>query len=161
MCHRGLVRCATGSLSPCHHHIKGTPTGPLVVKGCGLRRAYDCSRRALCSKPASPAKPFGRQPQQCSCVQILMHDGRARISSAKLPISDSPASPQVVQLWRADLAQINPKAAEALADPAQYGNLFPNLEAALETEQQMVRQATCFLLSAFVWTISAPALFLL
>ena len=35
--------------------------------------------------------------------------------------------PEVVTQWRADLAQQNPKAAESLADPAEYPNLFPNL----------------------------------
>ena len=45
---------------------------------------------------------------------------------------------QVVKLWREDLAHINPKAAESLADPAQYPNLFPNLDLALHAEQYQV-----------------------
>ncbi len=45
---------------------------------------------------------------------------------------------EVVQLWRKDLAKINPKAAESLADPAQYPNLFPDLELALEAEKLQV-----------------------
>ena len=35
---------------------------------------------------------------------------------------------QVVKLWRKDLAKINPKAAESLASPDEYLNLFPNLQ---------------------------------
>lgn len=46
---------------------------------------------------------------------------------------------QLVKLWREDLAKINPKAAEALADPGQYANLFPNLDLALQAEQSQVR----------------------
>lgn len=46
---------------------------------------------------------------------------------------------QVVKLWREDLAHINPKAAESLADPAQYPNLFPNLDLALHAEQYQVQ----------------------
>ena len=45
---------------------------------------------------------------------------------------------QVVKLWREDLGKINPKAAEALADPAQYSNLFPNLDLALQAEKFQV-----------------------
>ena len=39
-----------------------------------------------------------------------------------------------VKLWRKDLHKINPKAAESLADPGQYKNLFPNYDAALQVE---------------------------
>lgn len=45
---------------------------------------------------------------------------------------------QVVKLWRADLSKINPRAAEALADPAQYSNLFPNMDLAIQAEQHQV-----------------------
>ena len=41
----------------------------------------------------------------------------------------------MVQLWRKDLAKINPKAAESLADPAQYANLFPDMDLALKAER--------------------------
>ena len=45
---------------------------------------------------------------------------------------------RIVQLWRADLAQkVSPKAAEALADPAEYPNLFPDIHDALEAEKML------------------------
>ena len=47
---------------------------------------------------------------------------------------------QVVKVWRDDLSKINAKAAESLADPAQYPNLFPNYELALHAEQYQVLQ---------------------
>jgi coatomer subunit beta' len=37
-----------------------------------------------------------------------------------------------LELWKADLKTINEKAAEALADPAKYPNLFPDLEWAIK-----------------------------
>ena len=37
-------------------------------------------------------------------------------------------------MWKADLKQINEKAAEALADPAKYPNLFPDLDLALKVD---------------------------
>lgn len=38
----------------------------------------------------------------------------------------------VLEMWKTDLKQINEKAAEALADPVKYPNLFPDLEWALQ-----------------------------
>ncbi len=49
------------------------------------------------------------------------------------------AALQVVALWRKDLQKINPKAAESLADPGQYANLFPGMDLALQAEQLQVR----------------------
>ncbi|XP_035697788.1 coatomer subunit beta'-like [Branchiostoma floridae] len=40
----------------------------------------------------------------------------------------------VVQLWKEGLAKTNPKAADSLADPTQYENLFPGLREAFDTE---------------------------
>jgi coatomer subunit beta' len=39
---------------------------------------------------------------------------------------------EVTKIWKKDLEKQNAKAAEALADPAEYPNLFPNLEWALK-----------------------------
>ena len=36
--------------------------------------------------------------------------------------------PPVVATWKEDLAKLNPRAAEALADPSEYPNLFPELQ---------------------------------
>jgi coatomer subunit beta' len=38
----------------------------------------------------------------------------------------------VLELWKADLKTINEKAADALADPEKYPNLFPDLQWALK-----------------------------
>ncbi len=56
---------------------------------------------------------------------------------------------QVVQLWRKDLSKINPKAAESLADPAQYKNLFPNIDLALQAEQVQASPPSSILLFLF------------
>jgi coatomer subunit beta' len=42
---------------------------------------------------------------------------------------------RILELWKADLKQTNEKAAESLADPAKYPNLFPDFEIALQVEQ--------------------------
>ena len=46
----------------------------------------------------------------------------------------------VVGLWQEDLSQTNPKAAQALADPTEYENLFPELKQALVAEQVLKQE---------------------
>jgi hypothetical protein len=43
--------------------------------------------------------------------------------------------PRLVELWKKDLARINARVAESLADPTSYPNLFPELEWALKAEE--------------------------
>jgi len=47
---------------------------------------------------------------------------------------------EVVELWRADVAKVNEKAAEGLASPEQYGNLFNDLEGALLAEAALKKR---------------------
>jgi hypothetical protein len=42
---------------------------------------------------------------------------------------------RVVQLWRENLGSVNNKAANSLADPEEYENLFPGFVEARKTEQ--------------------------
>lgn len=44
---------------------------------------------------------------------------------------------RVVKLWKESLSKVNQKAADALADPIQYSNLFPGLQQALQAEQYL------------------------
>eukprot|EP01038_Epipyxis_sp_PR26KG_P006138 gene6138-8463_t len=67
-------------------------------------------------------------------IQLLIDAGRipeaAFMARTYMPSEIS----RVLELWRADLKQINEKAAEALADPVKYPNLFPDLSWALKVE---------------------------
>eukprot|EP00951_Prasinocladus_malaysianus_P021750 scaffold180608_cov24-Prasinocladus_malaysianus.AAC.1 len=69
------------------------------------------------------------------CIDLLVKAGRvpeaAFFARTYMPSKMS----EVVGLWRKDLQKVNPKAAESLADPADYPNLFPDLEWALKAEQ--------------------------
>ena len=49
---------------------------------------------------------------------------------------------RVVQLWREELAKTNKKAAESLADPTEYENLFPDLKEAVLAEKMLKRERT-------------------
>ena len=48
--------------------------------------------------------------------------------------------PRVVGLWREEIAKKNPKAAQSLADPTEYENLFPEIKAALKAEQYLKQE---------------------
>jgi len=69
-----------------------------------------------------------------SCVQVLLDTNRipeaAFFARTYLPSRIS----SVLELWKNDLKKVNEKAAEALADPVKYPNLFPDLEWALKVE---------------------------
>lgn len=74
------------------------------------------------------------------CLQILIDTNRlpeaAFFARTYIPSKIS----YVVQLWRNELAKINEKAGQSLADPEQYENLFPGLHDALKTEQYLTRE---------------------
>lgn len=71
-------------------------------------------------------------------IQLLI-DGNRIPEAAFMARTYMPSQiSRVLDLWKADLKQINEKAAEALADPAKYPNLFPDLEWALKVEATYV-----------------------
>lgn len=43
----------------------------------------------------------------------------------------------IVKLWKSNVAKVNEKTAQALADPEEYDNLFPGMSEALKTEQYL------------------------
>jgi len=69
------------------------------------------------------------------CLTLLCDTGRipeaAFLARTYLPSQVS----RIVKLWRANLQQINERAAESLADPLEYSNLFPDLALALKAEE--------------------------
>jgi len=46
----------------------------------------------------------------------------------------------VVELWRGQLGKVNKKAADSLADPKEYENLFPGLKEAFVAEEYLKPQ---------------------
>nr|CAG4638264.1 EOG090X01FO [Cyclestheria hislopi] len=75
-----------------------------------------------------------------ACLEILLSTNRipeaAFFARTYLPSQMS----RIVQLWKASLVQVNAKASQSLADPAQYDNLFPGLLENLKTEQFLQQQ---------------------
>lgn len=73
------------------------------------------------------------------CLEILIKTNRlpeaAFFARTYIPSKIS----YVVQLWRDELAKINEKAGQSLADPTQYENLFPGLQETLKGEQYQLK----------------------
>ena len=52
---------------------------------------------------------------------------------------------RIVGLWRTELAKTNEKAAESIADPSEYENLFPELGQTLQAEKvQTILPSLCY-----------------
>ncbi|XP_022845701.1 coatomer subunit beta'-2-like isoform X1 [Olea europaea var. sylvestris] len=71
------------------------------------------------------------------CLQLLVDSNRipeaALMARSYLPSKVS----EIVALWRKDLNKINQKAAESLADPEEYPNLFEDWQIALDVESRV------------------------
>lgn len=77
------------------------------------------------------------QGRMDKCLQLLIDTNRlpeaAFLARTYLPSHVS----RVVKLWKESLSKVNQKAADALADPSQYSNLFPGLQQALLAEDYL------------------------
>mmetsp|Transcript_16919 Transcript_16919/g.39072 ORF Transcript_16919/g.39072 Transcript_16919/m.39072 type:complete len:1001 (-) Transcript_16919:47-3049(-) len=68
------------------------------------------------------------------CVDLLVETGRIP-EAAFLARTYMPSlMPNIVAVWKEDLAKVSDRAAKALADPQEYPNLFPDLDTALQVE---------------------------
>ncbi|KAG5537653.1 hypothetical protein RHGRI_024936 [Rhododendron griersonianum] len=72
------------------------------------------------------------------CIQLLI-DRCNRIPEAALMARSYLPSKvsEIVAIWRKDLNKVNPKAAESLADPEEYPNLFEDWQVALAVESKV------------------------
>ncbi|KAM4566870.1 coatomer subunit beta'-like [Odontesthes bonariensis] len=71
------------------------------------------------------------------CLELLIKTERlpeaAFLARTYMPSHVS----RVVKLWKESLSKVNQKAADALADPSHYSNLFPGLQQAVLAEQYL------------------------
>lgn len=74
------------------------------------------------------------------CLELLCKSNRlpeaAFLARTYLPSEVS----RIVKLWKDDLSQTNKKAADSLADPTQYENLFPDLQEAIKAEKFVLNE---------------------
>eukprot|EP00197_Chlamydomonas_leiostraca_P003888 CAMPEP_0202868228 /NCGR_PEP_ID=MMETSP1391-20130828/10511_1 /ASSEMBLY_ACC=CAM_ASM_000867 /TAXON_ID=1034604 /ORGANISM="Chlamydomonas leiostraca, Strain SAG 11-49" /LENGTH=917 /DNA_ID=CAMNT_0049548365 /DNA_START=115 /DNA_END=2865 /DNA_ORIENTATION=- len=75
-----------------------------------------------------------------ACVDLLVVAGRLPEAAFFCRTYAPSRMPPVVEAWKADLQKQNPRAAESLANPQEYPNLFPELEVALRAEAWSAQQ---------------------
>merc|ERR1719402_895602 len=74
------------------------------------------------------------------CLELLCKSNRLP-EAAFLARTYLPSQvPRIIALWKVDLAKTNKKAADSLADPTQYANLFPDLQEAIKAEQLLTHE---------------------
>jgi len=75
-----------------------------------------------------------------SCVDLLCGTGRIP-EACFLARTYMPSQvPRLIKLWKEDLQAVNARAAESLADPTEYSNLFPDFETSLEAEKMFSKR---------------------
>ncbi|XP_049398278.1 coatomer subunit beta'-2-like [Solanum stenotomum] len=74
------------------------------------------------------------------CIQLLVDSNRIP-EAAFMARSYLPSKvPEIVSIWRKDLSKVNQKAAEALADPEEYPNLFEHWQIAHAVEARVAEE---------------------
>ena len=78
---------------------------------------------------------FFLRGQTSKCLQLLL-DAERSPEAAFLCRTYLPSKmTEVVGVWKEKLKAVNPKAADSIADPIDYPNLFDNLDTALKAEE--------------------------
>ncbi|MBZ3872595.1 Coatomer subunit beta' [Sciurus carolinensis] len=132
-----ISKCQFGLAQECLHHAQDY--GGLLLLATASGNA------SMVNKLAEGAERDGKnnvafmsyflQGKLDACLELLIRTGRlpeaAFLARTYLPSQVS----RVVKLWRENLSKVNQKAAESLADPTEYENLFPGLKEAFVVEE--------------------------
>nr|XP_058921146.1 coatomer subunit beta' isoform X2 [Kogia breviceps] len=132
-----ISKCQFGLAQECLHHAQDY--GGLLLLATASGNA------TMVNKLAEGAERDGKnnvafmsyflQGKLDACLELLIRTGRlpeaAFLARTYLPSQVS----RVVKLWRENLSKVNQKAAESLADPTEYENLFPGLKEAFVVEE--------------------------
>ncbi|KAL7990839.1 hypothetical protein Chor_014269 [Crotalus horridus] len=139
-----INKCQFGLAQECLHHAQDYGGLLLLATASGNTN--------MVSKLAEAAEKDGKnnvafmsyflQGELDHCLELLIKTGRlpeaAFLARTYLPSQVS----RVVKLWRENLSKINQKAAESLADPTEYENLFPGLKEAFVAEEYIKKSQT-------------------
>jgi Coatomer WD associated region len=83
-----------------------------------------------------------------ACVELLIASGRLPEAAFFARTYRPSRVPELVKLWQNNLKTVSAKAAESLASPEEYPNLFPDWEAALAVEKVVMGGAGKFVAAA-------------
>lgn len=152
-----ISKCQFGLAQECLHHAQDY--GGLLLLATASGNA------SMVNKLAEGAERDGKnnvafmsyflQGKLDACLELLIRTGRlpeaAFLARTYLPSQVS----RVVKLWRENLSKVNQKAAESLADPTEYENLFPGLKEAFVVEE-WVKETHADLLPAKQYPLVTP-----
>ncbi|KAI4879428.1 hypothetical protein NFI96_017230, partial [Prochilodus magdalenae] len=145
-----ISKCQFGLAQECLHHAQDY--GGLLLLATASGNA------TMVSKLAEGAERDGKnnvafmtyflQGKLDQCLELLIRTNRlpeaaflartylpSQVSRCVFPELLTPEN--LVKLWRENLAKVNQKAAESLADPTEYENLFPGLKEAFVAEHYL------------------------
>ncbi len=71
------------------------------------------------------------------CLQILISTNRLAEAAFFCRTYVPSELKNVLPLWKEQVAKVSEKASKSLADPSEYGNLFPKFEESLEAEKML------------------------
>ncbi|KAF9617296.1 hypothetical protein IFM89_035240 [Coptis chinensis] len=162
----GKLEVAKAIASEAHSESKWKQLGQLAMSSGKLEMAEECLRHAMdlsgllllysalgdaegITELASLARKKGKNNVAflClfmlgkleECIQLLVESDRipeaTLMARSYLPSKAS----EMVAIWRKDLNKVNEKAAESLADPEEYPNLFEDWQVALAVESQITK----------------------
>lgn len=77
-----------------------------------------------------------------ACIDILLASDRIPEAAFFARTYRPSRVPELVKLWQGEMRTVNTKAAESLASPEEYVNLFPDWESALHIEGLQVAKAS-------------------
>ncbi|XP_006846719.1 PREDICTED: coatomer subunit beta' [Chrysochloris asiatica] len=152
----------TVSTDPEHRFELALQLGELKI---AYQLAVEAENASMVNKLAEGAERDGKnnvafmsyflQGKLDACLELLIRTGRlpeaAFLARTYLPSQVS----RVVKLWRENLSKVNQKAAESLADPTEYENLFPGLKEAFVVEE-WVKETHADLLPAKQYPLVTP-----
>ncbi|KAJ8357468.1 hypothetical protein SKAU_G00202620 [Synaphobranchus kaupii] len=132
-----ISKCQFGLAQECLHHAQDY--GGLLLLATASGNANMVARLAEGAerdgKNNVAFMTYFLQGKLDHCLELLIRTNRlpeaAFLARTYLPSQVS----RVVKLWRESLSKVNQKAAESLADPTEYENLFPGLREAFVAEQ--------------------------
>jgi hypothetical protein len=74
-----------------------------------------------------------------ACIDLLVASGRVPEATFFARAYRPSRVPALVAHWQAELRQVNAKAADSLASPDEYANLFPDWHVALQIEEAQAK----------------------
>ena len=77
-----------------------------------------------------------------ACLNLLVNTNRIPEATFFAKTYAPSRLQSMLGLWKTHVATISEKASQSLADPVEYGNLFPNFSSSLASEQALLQQSS-------------------